>query len=122
MKEVKGHTQICIIFTSDDAVNMKLDWAYASGLIVDYANRILVYYDEDGMAYNCGGIDLELCVFSTKHLKKKHDQEKMSDMIDIYNNILKFITATSNSKLLEFESEGLKYVPKNSKCKPIYLK
>jgi hypothetical protein len=63
-----------------------------------------------------------LCVFSTKHLKKKHDQEKMSDMIDIYNNILKFITATSNSKLLEFESEGLKYVPKNSKCKPIYLK
>lgn len=121
-KEVNGHHQICIIFTSELSSNMRLDWVYSSNHDVNIETREITLKGENGMIKGVETIDLEFCVLSTKHLKKNGSgTPNLSELMNIYYDILKLINTTSNSNEIVFESKGMQYVPDNRKCKPINL-
>jgi hypothetical protein len=120
VKNVNGQYQIWVRFNSPDVSNLKVDFAYDSGLEIDRYENTIIYRDEDGMVKSFESIYPDLCLLSTKHIKKKGEQEKLNELMNISNNITRFIRETYGLNL-EFESEGFKYVPDAKKCKPIQL-
>jgi hypothetical protein len=122
IEEIKNQYQICLRFNSDISSNLKVDFAYLTNLEVNIHENVIVHKDEDGMFKSQESIYPSICLFSTQHIKKIGCYEnKISDLMKIYRNILRFITEKYGSNGFVFESEGFKYVPDNRKCKPIQL-